>query len=182
MWIGALAARFSTHTDADYLLGNRSFGKYVIGLSAGATANSGWIMIGAVGAAYSQGFSAFLLIIAYFLGDLTFWMLFPERINKMSIERNSQTVPELIGSAIEKPQGKRTITLIAALLTVVFIGAYTAAQFAAAGKTLEVFFGLKPELGALIAVVAILIYSVTGGIRASIWTDVVQSQSPDPLY
>ncbi|RKZ52408.1 MAG: hypothetical protein DRR16_10670 [Candidatus Parabeggiatoa sp. nov. 3] len=175
LWIGALAAKFSTHTDADYLLGNRSFGKYVIGLSAGATANSGWIMIGAVGAAYSQGFSAFLLIIAYFLGDITFWMLFPERINKMSIERNSQTVPELIGSAIEKPQGKRTITLIAALLTVVFIGAYTAAQFAAAGKTLEVFFGLKPELGALIAVVAILIYSVTGGIRASIWTDVVQS-------
>lgn len=175
LWIGALAARFSTHTDADYLLGNRSFGKYFIGLSAGATANSGWIMIGAVGVAYSQGISALLLTIAYLLGDLTFWMLFPGRINKISIERNSQTVPELIGSSLGQRQGKRIIILIAALLTVIFIGAYTVAQFAAAGKTLEVFFGLKPEWGALIAVVAILIYCVTGGIRASIWTDVVQA-------
>jgi len=175
LWIGAFASKFSTHTDADYLLGNRSFGKYFIGLSAGATANSGWIMMGAVGVAYNQGLSALLYIIAYLLGDLTFWMLFPERINKLSSERNSQTVPEFIGSSVEKPQGKRTITLIAAGLTLLFVGAYTVAQFAAAGKTLEVFFGLNPELGALIAMVAILIYCVTGGLRASIWTDVVQS-------
>ncbi|RKZ83385.1 MAG: hypothetical protein DRR19_19230 [Candidatus Parabeggiatoa sp. nov. 1] len=67
LWIGALAARFSTHTDTDYLLGNRSFGKYFIGLSAGATANSGWIMIGAVGVAYSQGISSLLLVRFYLL-------------------------------------------------------------------------------------------------------------------
>ena len=175
LWIGAFAARFSTHTDADYLLGNRSFGKYFIGLSAGATANSGWIMMGAVGVAYTQGVSALLFVIAYLLGDLTFWMLFPERINKLSWERDSQTVPELIGSSMTKPYGKRTITLVAAVLTLIFVGAYTIAQFVAAGKTLEVFFGLKPELGALIAVITILIYCVTGGLRASIWTDVVQA-------
>lgn len=121
LWIGALAAKFSTQTDADYLLGNRSFGKYFIGLSAGATANSGWVMIGAVGMAYSQGISALLLVIAYLLGDLTFWMLFPERINKLSLERNAQTVPELIGSTVTKPQGKRIITSIAGLLTVIFL-------------------------------------------------------------
>ena len=44
--IGAFAAKFSSNTDSDYLLGNRSFGKLFIGLSAGATANSGWIMTG----------------------------------------------------------------------------------------------------------------------------------------
>ena len=175
LWIGALAARLSRHTEADYLLGNRSFGKYFIGLSAGATANSGWVMIGAVGVAYSQGISALLLVIAYFLGDITFWLLFPERVNRMSAERNSQTVPEFLGSTMKDPKGKQLITLIAALLTVIFIGAYTAAQFSSAAKTLEVFFGIEPVLGAIIAVGAILIYCVTGGLRASIWTDVIQA-------
>lgn len=174
LWIGVFAAKFSTHTEDDYLLGNRSFGKYFIGLSAGATANSGWVMIGAVGMAYSQGISALLLVFGYLLGDLTFWMLFPERINKIALERNTQTISELIGSSV-KSHGQPIITSIVALLTVIFIGAYTAAQFSAAGKTLDVFFGLNPELGALIAVSVILVYCISGGLRASIWTDIVQA-------
>jgi Na+/proline symporter len=63
LWVGALAAKASSHTDIDYLLGNRSFGKYFIGLSAGATRNSGWIMVGVVGMAYSMGISALLMLI-----------------------------------------------------------------------------------------------------------------------
>ncbi|MBO1348048.1 MAG: hypothetical protein EBE86_011915 [Hormoscilla sp. GUM202] len=61
LWIGALAAKTSKNTETDYLLGNRSFGKFFIGLSVGATANSGWIMVGAVGMAYTTGFSSFLI-------------------------------------------------------------------------------------------------------------------------
>ncbi|NEP34646.1 MULTISPECIES: hypothetical protein [Moorena] len=44
LWIGALAAKSSDNTESDYLLGSRSFGKVFVGLSAGATGNSGWIM------------------------------------------------------------------------------------------------------------------------------------------
>ena len=42
LWVGALAAKSTQDTDSDYLLANRSFGKYLIGLSAGATTNSGF--------------------------------------------------------------------------------------------------------------------------------------------
>jgi len=110
-----------------------------------------------------------------FLGDLGFWTFFPDKINQLSVEKGSQTVPEFLGATVKKPQGKRLITLIVALITIVFIGAYTAAQFAAAAKTLDVFFGLDPKIGALIAAIAIMVYCVTGGLRASIWTDVVQA-------
>lgn len=175
LWIGALAAKSSDNTESDYLLGSRSFGKVFVGLSAGATGNSGWIMIGAVGMAYSIGVSALLMVIAWFLGDLTFWTFFPDKINQMSREQNSQTIPEFLGFTVKKPQGRRIITLIVAVITVVFIGAYTAAQFAAAAKTLDVFFGVDPTIGALIAAASILVYCVTGGLRASIWTDVVQA-------
>ncbi|MBO1348046.1 MAG: hypothetical protein EBE86_011955 [Hormoscilla sp. GUM202] len=117
----------------------------------------------------------FLIVLPMFLGDLGFWTFFPDKINQLSVEKGSQTVPEFLGATVKKPQGKRLITLIVALITIVFIGAYTAAQFAAAAKTLDVFFGLDPKIGALIAAIAIMVYCVTGGLRASIWTDVVQA-------
>lgn len=175
LWIGALAAKVSNNTESDYLLGNRSFGKFFVGLSAGATGNSGWIMIGAVGMAYSTGISSLLIVIPTFLGELVFWTFFPDKINQLSIEKDSQTIPEFLGSTVQRPQGKRIITSIVALITVVFIGAYTSGQFAAAAKTLDVFFGVDPKIGALVAAGSILVYCVTGGLRASIWTDVVQA-------
>ncbi|MGK7904686.1 MAG: hypothetical protein AB4352_25425 [Hormoscilla sp.] len=175
LWIGALAAKVSNNTETDYLLGNRSFGKFFIGLSVGATANSGWIMVGAVGIAYTTGVSSFLIVLPMLLGELLFWRFFPDKINQFSVEQGSQTVPEFIGATVKKPQGQRLITLIVALITIIFIGAYTAAQFAAAAKTLDVFFGVDPKIGALGAAIAIMVYCVTGGLRASIWTDIVQA-------
>ncbi len=175
LWIGALAAKASNNTEADYLVGNRSFGKVFVGLSAGATGNSGWIMVGAVGMAYTTGISSLLMVIPCFLGELVFWTFFPDKVNQLSVEQDSQTIPEFLGATVKKPQGKRIITLIVALITVVFIGAYTSGQFAAAAKTLDVFFGVNPKIGALIAAGSILVYCVTGGLRASIWTDVVQA-------
>ncbi len=173
--IGAFAAKASDDSDEDYLLGNRSFGKLFIGLSAGATSNSGWIMTGAVGLGYLTGTYSLLMWLGFLIGDLAFWSIFPDRINRISREQDSQTVPELLGLIIKNPRGKRIITAVVALLTVVFVGAYTAAQFSSAAKTLNAFFGLQTEWGAIISAGAILTYCVTGGIRASIWTDVVQA-------
>ncbi|MEM8722695.1 MAG: sodium/proline symporter [Cyanobacteria bacterium P01_G01_bin.39] len=173
--IGAFAAKFSTNSESDYLLGNRSFGKLFIGLSAGATSNSGWIMTGGVGFGYSMGTYSLLVALGYVLGDLTFWSLFPDKINKTSLQQDSQTVPELIGLSVKSSQGKKIIAAIVAILTVIFVGASTAAQFSAAAKTLNAFFGLQYEWGVIIAAATILVYCVTGGIRASIWTDVVQA-------
>jgi len=175
LWIGALASKASNNTEADYLLGNRSFGKVFIGLSAGATGNSGWIMVGAVGLAYTTGISSLLMVIATFLGEVVFWQFFPDKVNQLSVEQDSQTIPEFLGATFNKAHSKRLITLIVALITVIFIGVYTSGQFAAAAKTLDVFFGVDPRIGALIAAGSIMVYCVTGGLRASIWTDVVQS-------
>ncbi|NET83189.1 MAG: hypothetical protein F6J94_15025 [Moorea sp. SIO1F2] len=101
LWIGALAAKSSDNTESDYLLGSRSFGKVFVGLSAGATGNSGWIMIGTVGMAYSMGVSALLMVIAWFLGEVTFWTFFPDKINQISRKQNSQTIPEFLGRVIK---------------------------------------------------------------------------------
>jgi len=175
LWVGVLATKTSSNTESDYLLGNRSFGKNFIGLSFGATANGSWMMIGAVGMAYMIGISALLMVIATFLGELIFWTFFAKKINQISVAQNSQTVPELLGIPFKKAQGQRIVTFIVALITFVFLGAIMAGQFFAASKMLDVFFGLKPSIGIIVAAAIILMYCATGGIRASIWTDVVQA-------
>jgi SSS family solute:Na+ symporter/sodium/proline symporter len=64
---------------------------------------------------------------------------------------------------------------VAALVMIVFLGAYAAAQISAGGKALQGVLGWNPVLGAIVVAAMILAYSVAGGIRASIWTDAVQS-------
>ena len=60
-------------------------------------------------------------------------------------------------------------------MTVIFLGAYAAAQLDAGSKALQVMFGWPHEAGAILGAAVILLYCFTGGIRASIWTDTVQS-------
>ena len=65
--------------------------------------------------------------------------------------------------------------MAAAAVTLVFLGAYASAQLSAGSKALQVLFGWEYAVGAVIGAVIVLIYSFSGGIRASIWTDVAQS-------
>ncbi|MCZ6617817.1 MAG: sodium/proline symporter [Gammaproteobacteria bacterium] len=172
--VGVFAAKRSAPTDVDYLLGSRSFGTWFVGLSAGATGNSGFIMLGAVGMGYTMGLSGVIMGLAWFLGDLTFWSFFPEKFNRMARDRDCSTIPELLSSGIPG-RGSVAIRQLAGLLIVVLIGAYTAAQFSAAAKTLNVFFDLDMNIGIIVSALAILAYCTTGGLRASLWTDVVQA-------
>jgi len=172
--VGALAAKRSAHTDVDYLLGSRSFGAWFVGLSAGATGNSGFIMLGAVGLGYTMGLSGVIMGFSWFLGDLVFWSFFPARFNRIARDRDCKTIPELLSSGIPG-RGSVAIRQFAGVLIVVLIGAYTAAQFSAAAKTLNVFFDLDMNIGIIISALAILAYCTTGGLRASLWTDVVQA-------
>ena len=86
--VGNIASwRKKQHTAEDYLVAGRSHGKFMIALSAAASAVSGFIMIGAVGAGYMLGLKALLMPLGWLFGDIVFWMLFPDRINRRA--RNS---------------------------------------------------------------------------------------------
>ena len=172
--IGAFAAKLSKGTEQDYLTGDRNFGPWFVGLSAGATGNSGFIMLGAVGMGYTMGLSGFLLGLSWFLGDLTFWSIFPGKINEIARQRKSSTIPQLIASVLPVKEAA-SLRRLAGLLTIILVGAYLAAQYTAAAKTLNVFFGVELRSGILISALAILAYCTTGGLRASVWTDFVQA-------
>ena len=55
LFVVGLTTKKSDNTEIDYFLGNRSLKSMEIGLSAGATGNTGFIMTGAVGLGYAYG-------------------------------------------------------------------------------------------------------------------------------
>jgi sodium/proline symporter len=72
-------------------------------------------------------------------------------------------------------KGKRAIAIGSALVTLLFLGTYAAAQLVAGSKALHVLFGWDYAWGILLGAAIVVFYCFSGGIRASIWTDAAQS-------
>jgi sodium/proline symporter len=174
MAVGIVAALRTRATEMDYILGGRTMGPVLIGLSAGATGNSGFIMFGAVGFGYTFGMIGLLLPLGIFLGELIYWSWLPARVNIASVKSDTATVPQLVAAALPD-QDQRIVRVLLALFILVLIGSYASAQFFAAGKALENGFGLSTSNGIMLGALIILSYCTGGGFRASVWTDLVQA-------
>jgi sodium/proline symporter len=171
--VGVYSATRKKNTDADYLVAGRGVGPWAMALSAVASNNSGYMFIGLIGLTFNEGLSALALMGGWVVGDYTAWILgIPKALRKRSEETGALTIPSLLGHGID---GGRIVVLVAGLIVLVFLGAYSAAQLIAGGKALHVLFGWNPNVGAVIGAVIVVIYCFAGGIRASIWTDVAQS-------
>jgi len=174
MAVGFLSSLRKDHSAEDYLTAGRSHGKFAIALSGAASATSGFIMIGAVGAGYALGFLAVLMPLSWFFGDLLFWTLFPSRINRLGRESNCSTVPELISHTAT---GKRTSGLrkFLAAATILFVGLYAIGQFLAAGKAVNGVFEIPISWAIVLSAFVIVVYSAKGGLKSSIPTQFLQA-------
>ena len=172
--IGAYSATRAVKTADDYLLASRSVGPWMTAFSAVATNNSGFMFIGLIGLTYLEGISAAWIMVGWMGGDWLAWLVVHKKLRKLSADAAVDTIPGFL--ALDE-NGRRSdlLALIGGLLTVLFLGTYAAAQLSAGSKALHVMFGWPHEAGAILGAVVIVLYCFTGGIRASIWTDTVQS-------
>ncbi len=170
--VGIYSATQKQNNTTDYLLANRSVNPWLTGLSAFATAHSGGMFISTIGFTYQAGISASWLLIGWFLGDYLAWFIIHKPLREVSEENNSETIGSFLNN---NPKGNRLIAIISALITLLFLGAYAAAQLIAGGKALHAVFGWNYSLGIIVGAVIVVLYCFSGGIRASIWTDAVQS-------
>ena len=171
--IGAYAARSKTSTTEDYLLASRSIGPWFMALSAVSTNNSGFMFIGLIGMTYTMGLSAIWIMIGWIFGDYFMWFWIHRRLREESEEENVRTIPSFLAAKLQS--GERLVKVTAAVITILFLGTYAAAQLNAGSKALHVLFGWEYAVGAIVGAVIVVIYCFAGGIRASIWTDVVQA-------
>ena len=173
--LGLVSTRFSKPSHSDFLLADRGLGPWVAGLSAAASAESGWVTMGLVGFAYKTGVGALWVVPGTFLAFLLNWFVLGPRLRQASIDRDSLTIVDVIASRYPR-RWATLIRLLGVAIVLTMITAYVAAQLNAAGKTFSgTFEGWSYSAGVLLGASIVLVYTLVGGFRAVSWTDVVQS-------
>lgn len=170
--IGSASTLKSDKSNADYLLAGRNISPWLVGLSAMATNNSGYLFIGAIGYTYASGFESLWVMFAWMAGDFLASFFIHKKMRIISQQRKSLSFGSMV--ATWNGHNFKKVRVLAGIITVFFLGAYAAAQFKAGSKALFVVFGWDYAIGAVIGSVIVLIYCLAGGIRASIWTDIAQ--------
>jgi len=171
--VGIYSTKRRKQTKDDFILANRELGPWVSALSASASAESGWVMLGLVGEAYLFGMSAFWIVPGIAAGYLFNWFVIAERLRKSTLESSAVTLPQFISHRFGvNSTALRIVSVI--IITAAMLG-YVAAQMNAAGKAFDAVFDLPYWLGVLIGAAVIMAYTITGGFRAVCWTDVIQA-------
>lgn len=171
--IGVASAMRAKGSRDDYYLASKQAPPFLAGLSAVATNNSGYMFIGVIGYTYVVGLASIWLMFGWIAGDFLVSLLIHKRLRIAT----GRTGESSFGAVVAGWAGgdMEVWKRIAAILTIVFLGSYAAAQIAAGGKALQGVLGWAPSAGAWLVALLVLAYSSAGGIRASIWTDAAQS-------
>lgn len=172
--IGAVLAKQNQTTD-DFYLGGRTLGPLVTAMSAEASDMSSWLLMGLPGVAYLSGTAdAAWTAIGLAIGTYVNWLVVAKRLrNYTHVCGNSTTLPLFFSNRYR--DNKRILSVIAALLIIIFFVPYTASGFAACGKLFANLFGMDYLPAMLISAIVIVAYTTLGGFLAASTTDFVQS-------
>lgn len=171
--IGLLSGFKNRKTAEDYLIASQSVPPWLVGLSAVATNNSGFMFIGMIGLTYTTGLSSIWLMIGWIIGDLCANLLCVKKIRLASNYPNVNSFGGLL--AHWHGTNYHTLRRLAGVMTIAFLTVYAAAQLKAGSKATAILLDWNPATGIITSAIVVLIYSFVGGIRASIWTDAAQS-------
>ena len=168
--IGFAASKVTRNTSEDYFLASRTVGPALMFISLAATNFSAFFFLGFAGAAYRYGFGQYgIMGVGTALMPVMFYVI-GSRVWRLGREHGLVTPSELI----EKVFKSRLLGLLVLSVMVVYTIPYLGVQAIGAGIILNSTVGLDVTSGACATVLVIMLYILCGGMRGSIWTDVIQ--------
>lgn len=171
--VGLSSILISKPTKQDYYLASKSVSPALVGLSAVATNNSGFMFIGVIGYTYATGLASIWLMLGWIAGDFLSSTFVHSKLRDATQETGEVSFAGVLGRWTG--ENSRKLQAVIAVISLFFMLAYASAQLVAGGKALHVLFDWPSWAGAVIGAVLVMMYCFAGGIRASIWTDAVQS-------
>ncbi len=172
--IGAVFSKRSTSTSEEFYIGGRSLGPVVTAMSAEASDMSSYLLMGLPGLAYIAGVAEVgWTAIGLAIGTYLNWLIVARRLRRYSSRLNAFTIPEFFASRYGDK--KHTLSLISALIIIIFFIPYTASGFKAVGTLFNSLFGVEYHMAMIFGAIIIISYTVLGGFLAVSTTDLVQS-------
>ena len=169
--IGAIASRRMRDV-REYYAAGKGLSFLPAAFSARATGESAWLLLGLTGMGAAYGAQAFWVVLGEVLGVGIAWLVLCRRFKILTDRYDSITVPDYLESRFRDTQ--HLLRKVSAATLAIFVTIYVSAQIDATGKAFEDFMGWDFYVGALVGFVIVLIYIVSGGFVAVVWSDVFQ--------
>ncbi len=171
--IGLSSAWRSRGTKEDYYLASGDVRPWLVGLSAVATNNSGYMFIGVIGYTYATGLASIWLMIGWIAGDFLASLYVHQRLRSATSTSGEVSYAGVLSNWYG--QKHSSLQRLIGIIALVFLLTYASAQLVAGGKALHVLLDWPLWSGAVAGAILVSLYCFAGGIRASIWTDAAQS-------
>lgn len=170
--VGAAAA-WRTRDVRDFWAAGGALSLPTVALATMAASFSGFLFVGGPGLTQRLGVGSFFLVLpAGFTAALLGWVIARPLASEVRRAR-ALTLPEWIAGRFASDAGRAAAAVAVATGSV----AYLAAQLLAVGTLMRPFLGGDEDAVRLAIVagsVVVVLYAVVGGMKAGIWTDVVQ--------
>ena len=165
--VGFVAARRGKQTKRDYFLAGDKLRWWMIGGSIVAANISSHHLVGVMGTAYSRGFVAMVIewgaILVGF--NALLWIFLP-----FYLRNGFYTVPEFLHRRFDS----KVRTTYAALILLTYVLVEIAAVLYMGALALNVLTGIPITYSVVVLAVATGLYTITGGLRAVVWTEMLQ--------
>ena len=157
---------------AGFFIAGKKLPFWVVAFSANATGESGWLLLGLTGMAYSVGLHALWVLLGEMIGIALCWLLIARRLKIDADRYDAITVADYLESRFQ--DGRHILRIISVVIIVVMVLIYVAAQMIAAGKAFADFMQITYVHGVILGAVVTSLYTVIGGYKAVAYTDVLQ--------
>lgn len=157
---------------SDYNLAGRSNNKWVTAISAESSDMSGWLLMGLPGAAYSAGFASIWIIIGLIFGTMLNWIFIANRLRVATETYNVFSISEYFEKRVNDKTG--SVSLVAGIAIIVFMIINSSAEIIGSGKLLNATFGLDYNVGIVIGLLIVVLYTFLGGYMAVSWSNLFQ--------
>lgn len=180
--IGIWSFKKNSGSTDEYFLGGRKLGPFVTAMSAEASDMSSYLLMGVPGVAYATGLAdAFWTAFGLAVGTYLNWLFVARRLRTYTVVcNNSTTLPIFFSNRYR--DDKKILSVIAAIVIVIFFVPYTGSGFSACGKLFGRLFSTTGELttsqyhkAMIIFALVIIFYTTLGGFIAASTSDFWQS-------
>ena len=159
---------------SDFYLGGRRLGPLVTAMSAEASDMSSYLLMGLPGLAYLTGLAdVSWTVIGLAIGTYLNWLFTAKRLRRYTQVTGSFTLPQFFSDRFHDK--KKILTIIAAIVIIIFFIPYTGSGFAACGKLFSTLFGVDYKIAMIVSALVIVAYTTAGGFLAASTTDFIQS-------
>lgn len=169
--VGWLGERRHGGSYAGFVSAGKTMGPLTTAISAAASSESAWALLGLSGLGYAKGAAGYWAAGGTVLGFLTSGLLLARRIKRRSEVTGALTFTDMLAARTGESSAVR---ILATVIIAFFLEIYVVSQFAGAGKQMASMQLMSYEMGVLVGAVIIGIYVLLGGYAAVCWTDTIQ--------